>query len=259
MAEAGKIDTEDLPLQIEEELLKLTVEDLKKFGEYIKIPKEKYDGKSKLKAMRVIRSDIEEEIEERESPSEFLDDIQVYFTKEPPALEGETGKDETTDNSDKKDQHKAEVVKVNSAENDTISTKGVVNTNVKYESVSTGNSPELLSPTSALKKDFRIIGQVGQSGNKDKLAFSGLCRQIDEGLSKGYTEHDVISGVLNAISPASCLSGYLHTVKDLSLVQLKRILRVWLNENSSSELYQNLSVMYQLPNETTQEFFSQST
>ena len=33
MAEAGKTDTEDLLLQIEEELLKLTVEDLKKFGE----------------------------------------------------------------------------------------------------------------------------------------------------------------------------------------------------------------------------------
>ena len=78
-----------------------------------------------------------------------------------------------------------------------------------------------MCPTNALSKDFRIIDQVGQSGNKDKLAFSGLCRQIDEGLSKGYTEREVISGVLNAISPASGLSGYLNTVKDLSLVQLK--------------------------------------
>ena len=74
-------------------------------------------------------------------------------------------------------------------------------------------SPELLSPTSALKKDFRIIGQ---GGNKDKLAFLGLCGQIDEELSKGYTEREVISGILNAISPASGLSGYLNTVKDLS-------------------------------------------
>ena len=137
-------------------------------------------------------------------------------------MEGETGKDETTDNTcDKKDQDKVEVhvVKVNSAENDTVSINCGVNTNVKYESISTGKSPELLSPTSALKKDFRIIGQVGQGGNKDKLAFSGLCRQIDEGLSKGYTDGEVISGVLNAISPASGLNGYLNTVKDLSLVQ----------------------------------------
>ena len=50
MAEAGKPDTEDLFLQIaiEEELLKLIVEDLKKFGKYMK-KKEEYDGKSKLK------------------------------------------------------------------------------------------------------------------------------------------------------------------------------------------------------------------
>ena len=106
MTQAGKTDTEDLLLQIEEKLLKLTVGDLKKLGEYIKIPKEKYDSKSKLKVLRVIRSKIEEEIEEQENPSEFLDDIQVYFTKEPLALEGETGKDEATDNSDKKDQDK---------------------------------------------------------------------------------------------------------------------------------------------------------
>ena len=111
-----------------------------------------------------------------------------------------------------------------------------------------------MSPTSALKKDFRIIGQVGQGGNKEKLAFSGLCRQIDEGLCKGYTEREITSGVLNVIYPASCLSGYLNTVKDLSFVQLKSILHTWLSEQSSSELYQNLSVMYQLPNETPQGF-----
>ena len=105
-----------------------------------------------------------------------------------------------------------------------------VNTNVKYENVSTGKSSELLSPTSALKNDFRIFSQVGQSGNKDKLAFSGLCRQIDERLSKGYTELEVISSVLNEISPASGLSGYLNTVKDLSLVQLKSILHTWLKK-----------------------------
>ena len=102
MTKASKTDTKDLLLQIEEELLKLTVEDLKKLVEYIKIPKEKYDGKSKLKVLQVIRSKIVEEIEEQENHSEFLEAIQAYFTKEPPDLEGETGKGEPTDNNDKK-------------------------------------------------------------------------------------------------------------------------------------------------------------
>ena len=44
MPEAGKTHIEDSHLQIEEELLKLTIQGLKKFGEYIKIPKEKYDS-----------------------------------------------------------------------------------------------------------------------------------------------------------------------------------------------------------------------
>ena len=56
MEEADETDT----LQIEEELPNLTVEDLKKCDEYIKIPKEKYDRKSKLKVLRVIRSKIED-------------------------------------------------------------------------------------------------------------------------------------------------------------------------------------------------------
>ena len=60
MAEAGKTNTEDLLLQIEKGLLKLTVESLQKCCEYIKISKEKYDSKSKLKVLRVIRSKIEE-------------------------------------------------------------------------------------------------------------------------------------------------------------------------------------------------------
>ena len=41
--------------------------------------------------------------------------------------------------------------------------------------------------------------------------------------------------------------------KILALAQLRSILHTWLNEKSSSELYQNISVMYQLPNETPQE------
>ena len=105
MAEGGKTNAADLLSQIEEELLKLTVEDLNKFGEYIKIHKEKYDSTSKLKVLRVIRSKMEE-IKEQENPSEFLEDIQECFTKEPPDLEGETGKGETTDNSDKKTRTK---------------------------------------------------------------------------------------------------------------------------------------------------------
>ena len=87
----------------------------------------------------------------------------MYFTKEPPALEGETGNDETTDNTcDKNNQDKVEVpvVKVHFAENDTLCTKGVVNTNVKYESVSTGKSPEL-KQTVTQTASIHIVSRPG--------------------------------------------------------------------------------------------------
>ena len=72
MAEAGKTETEDLLLEIEGKLLRLTVEDLKKFGEYIKIPKEKYDGKSKLKVLRVIRSKMQRRFRSKRTLVNFL-------------------------------------------------------------------------------------------------------------------------------------------------------------------------------------------
>lgn len=36
------------------------------------------------------------------------------------------------------------------------------------------------------RKDFRIIGQIGEVGQKDKLNFTSLERQIERGLKKGY-------------------------------------------------------------------------
>ena len=38
------------------------------------------------------------------------------------------------------------------------------------------------------QKDFKIAGQIGEPGQKDKLTFSSLARQIEHGLSKGFPE-----------------------------------------------------------------------
>lgn len=42
------------------------------------------------------------------------------------------------------------------------------------------------------RKDFKISGQIGEPGQKDKLTFSSLARQIESGLSKDYPESEII-------------------------------------------------------------------
>ena len=49
--------------------------------------------------------------------------------------------------------------------------------------------------------------------------------QIDSGLSKGHKEKEIIEAVIRATVPSLPLKSYLESVKDLTLNQLKSILR----------------------------------
>lgn len=51
------------------------------------------------------------------------------------------------------------------------------------------------------RKEFKISGQIGDPRQKDRLTFSSLARQIDNGLSKGYPEPEIVDAVIRAIVP----------------------------------------------------------
>jgi hypothetical protein len=69
---------------------------------------------------------------------------------------------------------------------------------------------------SVLRREFKINGQIGEPGQKDKLTFAS---------SKGYSETEVIDGVIRAIIPSMQLRSYLETVSNLTLPKLRAILR----------------------------------
>lgn len=41
------------------------------------------------------------------------------------------------------------------------------------------------------RKEFKISGQIGEPGQKEKLTFSSLAHQIENGLSRGYPECEI--------------------------------------------------------------------
>ena len=105
-----------------------------------------------------------------------------------------------------------------------------------------------------MKKDFRLYGQIGIANQPDKLFFISLKNQIDSGMSKGHKEKEIIEAVVRAIVPSLPLRSYLESVKDLTLNQLKSILRFHYREKQGAELYQMLTTLSQLQGEDPRSF-----
>ena len=107
-------------------------------------------------------------------------------------------------------------------------------------------------------KELKISGQIGEHGQKDKLTFSSLARQIEHGLSKGFPEPEIVDAVMRAISPGMQLRSYLEGKMNLTLPTLRRILRSYYQEKSPTDLYKQLTSEVQGIKETPQNFLIQA-
>ena len=107
---------------------------------------------------------------------------------------------------------------------------------------------------SDFKRELKIIGQIGEPGQKDKLSFVSLVRQIEGALKKRYTSVEVVDAVVRAINPGMRLRRYLEGLDDLTRPRLRRILRSHYQEKSATELYRQLSTLVQEPQESPQNF-----
>ena len=105
-----------------------------------------------------------------------------------------------------------------------------------------------------LAREFKISGQIGDPGQKDRLTFVSLANQLEAGLEKGYSDRDIIRAVIRAIVPGSPLRSYLEGRSKLTLPSLRRIVRAHFQEKEATELYKQLSQLTQEPKESPQAF-----
>ena len=128
---------------------------------------------------------------------------------------------------------------------------GIKNENKGGKSVPSDPKPpdavHKLLATSALRRQFKISGQIGEPEQIDKISFSSLVRQ-------GYDESEIVDGVIRSITPGMVLRSYLETYKELTLDRLKKILRSHYGAKNTSELYQVLASLCQKPKESPQAF-----
>ncbi|KAK0135228.1 hypothetical protein N1851_028947 [Merluccius polli] len=122
-----------------------------------------------------------------------------------------------------------------------------------FNSMLTQSTPHSYPPT-PWHKDLKISGQIGEPGQKDRLTFSSLARQIEHGRSKGVPEPEIVDAVIRSIIPGMGLRSYLEGKANLTLPTLRRILRSHYQEKSATELYKQLTSEVQGIKETPQNF-----
>ncbi len=109
-------------------------------------------------------------------------------------------------------------------------------------------------PEVTLRREFRVFGQIGEAGQKEKMSYTSLNNQIESGVRKGYTEAEIIEAVTSAVSPGLPLRELLEIKRDLTLSTLKTILRGHYKIDSSSDLLHRLMNISQEPKESAQSF-----
>lgn len=85
------------------------------------------------------------------------------------------------------------------------------------------------------------------------MSYNSVCKQIDEGLKEKFSESEIIRTVLRMIKPGN-FKDMLTNKDDLTVAELKRFLKSHMREQSSTELFQELSNAKQQDKETPQQF-----
>lgn len=124
----------------------------------------------------------------------------------------------------------------------------------KKEDNRTATTTSTRLPEVTLRREFRIIGQIGEAGQKDKLSYTSLLNQIESGQRKGHGEAEIIEAVTRAVSPGLHLREMLEIKRELTLHTLKTILKGHYKVDSSSDLLHRLMNMTQEPKESAQNF-----
>lgn len=251
-------ELEKLQLEIKGTLYKLTVEQLIKVCNALQISgpgKEHVSGKTRSQLVsHVIKYLEREELTslEDEGMSDLLnvqDIIEKIQTAQEPSTEDEQNQGEEQETL----QKEVETLRLSLQEKERAMhdlMKKSMNLHLS------SNTPVVPAPPNGpmWRKDFKIAGQIGEPGQKDRLTFSSLARQIENGLSKGYPESEITDAVIRAITPGLQLRSYLEGKENLTLPALRRILRSHYQERGATELYKQLTSEVQSSKETPQSF-----
>ncbi|KAI3352360.1 hypothetical protein L3Q82_005325 [Scortum barcoo] len=175
---------------------------------------EGFEGQSRRALIRLAEGTLDEieETEESQVFQQFIQDLQLFIhslqkhstdqVETPLARPSEI--ERLKQEYEQLQQAQAEARHVLEEQMEMLGTKISGTTTVRERKVH--QPTPITTPEVTVRKDFRIWGQIGEAGQKDKLSFTSLTNQIESGLKKGYSETDIIEAVIKAVSPGLHLS-----------------------------------------------------
>jgi len=253
-------------------LLTMEAKELISLSEHLKCnaPVEGFASKTRRTLIRLVETtldEIEGDEESAESYQHYLQQVLSYLAslKPTPETEAEIVAQETSQLNQLKMQYqklqqqmeeeiraleKKIRQKTQAAGGDTAS--AIVT--AKEQDTRTATTAPTRLPEVTLRREFRIIGQIGEAGQKDKLSYTSLINQIESGQRKGHGEAEIIEAVTRAVSPGLHLREMLEIKRELTWHTLKTILKSHYKVDSSSDLLHRLMNMTQDPKESAQNF-----
>ena len=258
---------EDLQLELDSLICKQSVEKLLELCGYLEV-KDPIDGKSRSELVKIIRNAVENTL----STADDNFDVHIFLRDAISKVNGTLPPLEQSEeelivqmevvNIEKKLEELRQLQLESDSAKKTLleqlrAAKGKVSETDHSDLTSTvaANTVKLVKgEPSMLLREFKISGQIGEPGQKDKLTYVSLIHQIDSGLERGYSDKDICDAVITAISPHSSLRNYILTLPQRSLQKLRSILRVFFQEKTAADLFQSMVTAIQDPKETAQQF-----
>ena len=258
---------EDLQLELDSLICKQSIDKLVELCGYFEV-KDPIDGKSRSELVKIIRNDVENTLSTADDNFDvhiFLRDAISKVNGTPPPLERSEEElivQMEVVNIEKKLKELRQLQLESDSAKKTLleqlrAAKGKVSGTDHSDLTSTvaANTVKLVKgEPSMLVREFKISGQIGEPGQKDKLTYVSLIHQIDSGLERGYSDKDICDAVIKAISPHSSLRNYILTLPQRSLKKLRSILRVFFQEKTAADLFQSMVTAIQDTKETAQQF-----
>ena len=176
---------------------------------------------------------------EEESLGALLNKIKLILEVPPLEVVEETGKHEAVDHEKKEDLVEKTMRKKMESKNSEYAQR-------KDEERLNLDPNELKLLNSTFRKEFKINGSIGPPNQNNRLTYTSLRRQIQEG--------EIISGVIKAISPGLPIRSYLEMKQDINLDYLNDLLRSHYQEKNAAEQLMELQNMCQRDHENAQDF-----
>ena len=90
-------------------------------------------------------------------------------------------------------------------------------------------------------KSFKISGSIGGSGKKDKLSYTSLVYQIQNGRKACYNDNETCAGVIKSFAPGNHLKSYLEWKPSLNVSSVIQIIESHFSEENSSSTLTEMS------------------